>query len=140
MSSIVFDFVTRQKVILSLNQFILEQFPIISFEKWRNWEKLIIPKALELIYTSKELEDFARDCGYEKKPFKWDQNRRNILQTELDAIYAHLYKISKEELNHILETFPVLKRKEIKEFGEFKTKRLVLGAYDKYAQQPELFK
>lgn len=74
-------------------------------------------------------------------PFKWDENRRAVLKAELDAIYAKLYGLTTEELRYILdpqdvygpdfpgETFRVLKEKEIKQYGEYRTRRLVLEAW-----------
>jgi hypothetical protein len=76
-------------------------------------------------------------------PFKWDENRRAVLKAELDAIYAKLYGLSTEELRYILdpqdvygadfpgETFRVLKEKEIRNFGEYRTRRLVLEAWER---------
>lgn len=77
-------------------------------------------------------------------PFKWDENRRAVLKAELDAIYAKLYGLTTEELRYILdpqdvygadfpgETFRVLKEKEIRLYGEYRTKRLVLEAWEKF--------
>lgn len=76
-------------------------------------------------------------------PFPYDPDRRAILRAELDAYYARLYGLTEEELRYILdpadvmgedypsETFRVLKDKERKEFGEYRTQRLVLAAWDK---------
>jgi hypothetical protein len=76
-------------------------------------------------------------------PFKWDEERRAVLKAELDAIYAKLYGLTTEELRYILdpqdvygpdftgETFRVLKEKEIRLFGEYRTKRLVLEAWER---------
>lgn len=75
-------------------------------------------------------------------PFIWDENRRAILRAELDAKYAKLYGLTREELRYILdpadvygpdfpsETFRVLKNNEIKKYGEYRTQRLVLAAWD----------
>lgn len=76
-------------------------------------------------------------------PFKWDEDRRAVLKAELDAIYAHLYGLTTEELRYILdpqdvygpdfpgETFRVLKEKEIRHYGEYRTKRLVMEAWER---------
>ena len=76
-------------------------------------------------------------------PFKWDEERRAHLRAELDAYYALLYGLERDELRYILdpkevhgedfpgETFRVLKDKEIKQHGEYRTRRLVLEAYDR---------
>ena len=64
------------------------------------------------------------------------------LRAELDAYYARLYGLTRDELRYILdpkevygedfpsETFRVLKEKEVKQFGEYRTSRLVLEAWD----------
>ena len=76
-------------------------------------------------------------------PFVWNDDRRAILRAELDAYYAHLYGLTRDELRYILdpanihgpdfpsETFRVLKNNEIKKYGEYRTQRLVLEAWDK---------
>lgn len=73
-------------------------------------------------------------------PFKWDEDRRAQIRAELDAYYARLYGLSEKELRYILdptdaygpdfpgETFRVLKEKEVKQYGEYRTRRLVLDA------------
>jgi len=83
------------------------------------------------------------ESGCPLPPFKWDENRRAVLKAELDAIYAKLYGLNTEELRYILdpkdvygadfpgETFRVLKEKEIRNFGEYRTRRLVLEAWER---------
>jgi hypothetical protein len=66
-------------------------------------------------------------------PFKWDEERRARLRAELDAIYAHLYGLTKEELDYILETFPIVKRKDIEKYESYRTNELILKYYDEYA-------
>lgn len=81
--------------------------------------------------------------GIKLPPFKWDEERRAVLKAELDAIYAKLYGLTDQELRYILdpqdvygadfpgETFRVLKDKEIKKYGEYRTKRMVLEAWER---------
>jgi hypothetical protein len=78
-------------------------------------------------------------------PFPWNPQRRAQRRAELDACYARLYGLTRDELRYILdpadvmgpdypsETFRVLKDKERREFGEFRTRRLVLEAWDRLA-------
>jgi hypothetical protein len=68
--------------------------------------------------------------GWPRPPFTWHVERRSQLRAELDALYAHLYGLSREELAYILETFPIVKRKDEAKYGEYRTKRLVLEAYE----------
>ncbi len=86
---------------------------------------------------------FARDLGCEGPPFPWQEDRRALLRSELDAWYARAYGITRDELRYILdpadvmgpdypsETFRVLKNSETRKFGEYRTRRLVLEARDR---------
>jgi hypothetical protein len=81
--------------------------------------------------------------GFDGEPFAFDTERRALIRAELDAWYAGAYGLSREELRYILdpaavegsdypsETFRVLKKNEEREFGEYRTQRLVLEAWDK---------
>lgn len=102
----------------------------------------IVPRVLELSYTSNSMAPFARDLGYEGSPFAWDEDRRAQLRAELDAWYALAYGLTRDELRYVLdpkdvmgedypsETFRVLQKNEIAKYGEYRTQRLVLAAYD----------
>jgi hypothetical protein len=140
-SSFVFDYISRQKIAgMNLNFHFVEQFPMpdpIDLKRYslNNSEKLyeiISKKVLNLLYTSHSLTPFARDLGYDGPPFSWDPDERSHLMAELDAIVAHLYGVTYDELDYILETFPIVKKKDIAESGEYKTKRLILENYNKY--------
>lgn len=86
--------------------------------------------------------EIAED-GCPLAPFVWDDGRRAVLRAELDALYGRLYGLTRDEMRYILdpadvygeefpgETFRVLKEKEIKKFGEYRTRRLVLEAWDR---------
>ncbi|GAB4187085.1 MAG: N-6 DNA methylase [Roseiflexaceae bacterium] len=85
---------------------------------------------------------FAPRDGFVLAPFRWDDQRRAQIRAELDARIARLYGLTRDELRYILdpsdvygpefpgETFRVLKEKEIKQYGEYRTRRLVLAAWD----------
>ena len=80
------------------------------------------------------------------EPFRWDEVRRAQVRAELDAYYAHLYGLTRDELRYTPtgvdpkevrgedfsgERFRVLKEKEVKQLGEYRTRRLELEAWDK---------
>jgi hypothetical protein len=144
-SSLVFDYVVRQKIGgTNLNFFYIAQFPVLppSFYEASRLD-FIIPRMLELTYTSLSMAPFARDLGYDGSPFVWDEDRRAQLRAELDAWYARAYGLTRDELRYVLdpadakgadypsETFRVLKKNEIARFGEYRTARLVLQAWDR---------
>ncbi len=140
-NSIVFDYIVRLKISgLHINFYILEQFPVFKPNDYNNnLKSVIISRVLELTYNSYDIKEFAEELEYDGEPFKWELESRAQLQAELDAIYALLYKIKREDLIYILETFPVLKRKEMKKNNEYRTKKLILKAYDEFSKQKELF-
>ena len=97
----------------------------------RSW---LFAAVLELTYTAYDLQGFAADCGYTGEPFRWDDARRFLLRAELDAAYFHLYGIGREDVDYILDTFPIVRRKDEKEHGEYRTKRVILEIYDAMQQ------
>ncbi|MBF0160369.1 MAG: restriction endonuclease, partial [Magnetococcales bacterium] len=126
-----------------LNFFIAEQLPVLPPDRYTPDDiAFIVPRVLELVYTAHDLKAFAEDLGYHGPPFGWHPERRALLRAELDACYARLYGLNRDELRYILdpadvlgpdypsETFRVLKNKEMKEYGEYRTARLVLAAWD----------
>jgi len=72
----------------------------------------------------------GEERGFPHPPFKWDDARRARLRAELDGLYAHLYGLTREELDHIMDTFPIVKRKDEAKWGEYRTKRMVLEAWE----------
>ena len=49
----------------------------------------------------------------------------------------NLYAIHRDDADYILETFPIVKRKDIAQFGEYRTKNLILEIYDAMQQAKE---
>lgn len=142
--SLVLDFVARHKVGgTHLNYFLLKQLPVLPPSAYSAADlAFIVPRVLELTYTSHSMAPFARDLGYNGPPFAWNEDRRALLRAELDAWYARAYDLTREELRYILdpaevkgadypsETFRVLKKNEIAKYGEYRTARLVLQSWD----------
>jgi hypothetical protein len=72
----------------------------------------------------------ARDLGYDGPPFRWDPERRFLIRCELDAAFFHLYGIERDDVDYIMETFPIVKRKDEARFGSYRTKDTILDIYD----------
>jgi hypothetical protein len=132
-----------------MSYYFIEQLPILPPTAYTEHENaLIVQRVLELTYTSHSMAPFARDLGYEGPPFAWDEDRRAQLRAELDAWCARAYGLTRDELRYILdpadvkgadypsETFRVLKNNEKARYGEYRTARLVLAAWD--AQEARL--
>lgn len=160
LSSIIFDYAVRQKVGgTSMNFFYVKQFPVLAPEQIpapMQWQ--IVKRVAELCYFNHDLDGWAEELWEEmnkeqraelpqlgnKQPWIFNPDRRALLQAELDAIFAHLYGLTTEDLRYILdpedvcgegcinETFRVLKDNEIRQYGEYRTKRLVLDAWNRF--------
>lgn len=160
LSSIVYDYVARQKVGGShMNLFIVEQQPTLTPDQIPSamqWQ--IVKRVAELCYFNHDMDGWASELWEEmseeqrselpqlgnQQPWIYNPERRAILQAELDAIFAHLYGLNTEDLRYILdpedvcgkgcinETFRVLKDNELRQYGEYRTKRLVLEAWKKF--------
>jgi hypothetical protein len=123
-----------------------------------NW---VSDRVLELTYTAWDLESLAQSCGWSRPPFCWDEERRFLLRCELDAAFFHLYlpaeangewspaenetteeratlKASfatpRNAVAYIMDTFPIVKRKDEEKWGEYRTKRVILEIYDAMAE------
>lgn len=141
--SFALDYAARQKVGgTSLKYFTMRQFPVLppstylAAAPWhagatvRDW---LLPRVLELAYTAWDLQPFAEDCGDEGPPYRWDPERRERLRCEIDAAFFHLYGIARDDADHIMDTFPIVRKHDEKAHGEYRTKRVVLQIYDALA-------
>ena len=132
---------------VNMSFFIVKQLPVLPPETYleeacpgMQYVEIVVPRVLELTYTAYDLQGFAQDLGYDGPPFAWDEERRHRLKCELDAIFAHMYQLERTDLEWVLDapspsaSFPALKRNEMREFGEYRTQRYVLQAYDQLAR------
>ncbi|WP_030894610.1 Eco57I restriction-modification methylase domain-containing protein [Streptomyces sp. NRRL F-5053] len=138
-SSLCFDFISRQKIgSTSMGLFIWKQLPVPTPTTLEPHIPFLLPRVLELVYTAYDMTPLARDLGDEGEPFRWDEERRAQLRAELDAYFFHLYGITRDDTDYILESFQSesggLKNNEIAKYGEYRTKRLVLAEYDRMAE------
>jgi hypothetical protein len=148
LNAIALDFVARQKVGgSSMKAFTMRQLPVLpprSFagagtwcdpDSLRDW---ICSRVLELVYTAHDLAPFARACGFDGPPFRWDPERRFQLRCELDAAFFHLYGLSRDDTAYILDTFPIVRRNDEAKYGSYRTKTRILELYDEYAAAGEI--
>ena len=160
MSSLTFDYVARQKNGgKHMSTFIAKQLPLLTpdqIQSTMQWH--IVKRVAELCYFNHDMDGWASELWEEMseeqraelpqlgahQPWVYNPERRAVLQAELDAIFAHLYGLDTEDLRYILdpedicgkgcinETFRVLKDNELRQYGEYHTKRLVLEAWNKF--------
>ncbi len=78
----------------------------------------------------------AYECPF--PPFIWDEERRFQLRCDLDALFGHLYNLTRDEFAYILETFPIMRRRDEAQYGEYRTKRVILEKFDALADNSML--
>ena len=134
LNSFGFDYVTRQKVQAThLTWYIVEQLLVIAPDDYdqrfgdKTARDLVRDHVLRLTYTAHDMAPFARDLGYDGPPFTWDEEERRHLRARLDALYFHLYGLSREDAGYVLDTFPIVQRQDEVEFGSYRTRDLILA-------------
>ncbi|GAA3120015.1 N-6 DNA methylase [Planomonospora alba] len=141
LTSFVLDYCARQKIVgTSLKYFLFKQLPALppeAYEEsapWQPDERLsawVTARALELSYTSYDMESFARDHGDNGPPYRWDEERRFWLRAELDAAYFHLYGVARDDVDYVMDTFRAFKNNDPDRFA--RTKKAILEIYDAMA-------
>jgi hypothetical protein len=136
----------------------VEQLPIVEPEGYADSDlKFILTRFVELVYTANDMKGVydAIISGYPDadqrgpdlrgRPFGYHPQRRTSLICELDAYHAYKLGLTRDELVTVLdssrgelgypsESFRGLRHAEIKEFGEYRTQRLVLEAWDRIVE------
>ena len=143
-SILIFDYVARQKLSgTHMTYNIVKQIacPVPArFAEPTKW-KSDIPLSdwvrghvLELSYTSWRLKPYADDLGDDGAPFHWDPERRALLRADLDGGFLHIYGLDRGDAEHVLDSFTVVRKYDERDYSEYRTKRLVLEAYDRMAR------
>ena len=134
LNAMCMDFAARQKIQgASLSWYIVEQLPFIASADydWRigntTARELVRDHVLRLTYTAHDMAPFARDLGYDGPPFVWDEEGRRHLRARLDALYFHLYGLTKEDAGYVLDTFPIIRKEDEARFGRYRTRDMILG-------------
>lgn len=132
-SSFACDYVARQKVGgVNMNFLYVYQLPCPPPDVLDR--SFVRCRVRELSYTAVDLAGFAADLGYDGPPFRWDPDRRALIRAELDAAMFRLYGIERHDVDYIMETFPIVRRRDEERFGDYRTKRLILERYGAMAE------
>ena len=123
-SSLVLDYVTRQKMGgTNLSFFIMEQLAIPG------------PRmSVKGLHLPRPWDSWIGAAVDRLNAWSITGERRAALRAELDALMCHVYGVNRDDVDYIMETFPIVKRHDDERFGEYRTKRLVLAAYDAMAE------
>ncbi len=144
LSSFALDYALRQKLGgVNLTYTTVQQLPVLPpsglsckapWDSGQTVESWILERVAKLVYTATDMAGFAAEYHCGASPYTWDPLQREQLRAELDAAFFHLYGIDRNDVDYMMETFPIVKRKDIAEHGEYQTKRLILEIYDAMAE------
>jgi hypothetical protein len=139
-NSFAFDFTTRLKMSENLLKSTLWEIAAPTPNDMETmflgfkFADFCLPRSLELSFVTHALSGIARNLGISDLPYKWEEERRFLLRCELDAAYFHLYEISREDVDYIMGTFPIVQRRDEEKHGEYRTKRVILEIYDEMTE------
>jgi hypothetical protein len=139
-SSLVFDYVARQKIDGSaVRAAHWKQLPVPAPDMLEPHLPFIVPRVLELVYTSPDMSPLARDLDDIGDPFAWDPDRRASLRAELDASFFRVYGIDdRDDVEYITDTLQAdtdgLEQGKSQDDGGRRARELILAAYDRMAE------
>jgi hypothetical protein len=146
MTSFAFDYVARQKLGgINLTYGYLCQLAVLpptAFDKnclWSPDETVggwMLPRVAELLCTADDMAPLTAELDLRSVPdwqSRWDLERRFQLRCELDAAFFCLYGLSRDEVDHVMDSFWVVRNRDEAAHGEYRTARLIAEAYDAFA-------
>jgi Eco57I restriction-modification methylase len=139
-NSFSLDFLLRKKVALSVTYTVLDSMPFPRLPLDHPAVSRLGPLALRLTCTAPEMTDYWNSMATHgwcqpvptgtTPPGLIDEEDRAKAKAAIDAIVARdIFGLSANELAAILDTFPVLHRREKRAYGEFRTKQIVLDHF-----------
>lgn len=140
-NSFCVDFLVRFKVSLHMSLSILDSLPFPRLQQDDSRVRFLVPRVARLLCTGPEMVNFwnaLAEAGWVDwkaehgaSPGEADLNRRAAIEAEIDAFVAkELFGLTRDELAYLLDTFPIVEKRDRKVHGDYRTKILILQAYD----------
>jgi very-short-patch-repair endonuclease len=135
-NAFVLDWLLRAKVAANVNMFHIYSLPLPRLTAGDPFFDALVPRAAQLTCTRVEFAGLWQEVMGEP----WDESKgatdpaeRQRLRDEIDALAAHLYRLSRAEFDHILGTFPLVF--PATDAGASRRAAL-LATYDRFAVPP----
>jgi hypothetical protein len=87
----------------------------------------------ELCCEAVGMQPLAEELGFPYAPLRWDGPRRELMSAVLDGAYFHLYGLAGDEVDYVMDTFPIITRKDERAHGEYSAKSLTGERYNALA-------
>lgn len=141
-NSYAMDFVARKKISLKMSYTVLDSLPFPRLNRDSAVAQCLVPLALRLSCCGPEMTEFwnamAADGWCEAVPADGlppgieDEDERLRIRAEIDAIVARdVFGLTASEMEYVLATFPIVREREERAYGEFRTRRLIFEAFER---------
>lgn len=143
LNSFPVDYLARQKVAgLHLTYGYVKQLAVVppdAFQAPPDWDKRplgdwVRRRVVYLSATSRSMAPMSDELQGDPVHYAWSPETREGVRAEIDAAVFHLYSLERNDVDYIMETFPIVKRKDISAHGEYRTKRMILEIYDEMSE------
>jgi Eco57I restriction-modification methylase len=136
-NSFAMDFIARKKIALKMSYTVVDSLPFPRLTPHDPLVRELVPIALGLTCTGPEMIEYwntmAADGWVERvaddanpPPGIIGQEERMDAKARIDAIVARkLFELTWEEMSYILDTFPIVKKHDVQQFGDFRTAALI---------------
>jgi hypothetical protein len=147
-NSLVMDFVVRKKVRLHMTYTVVDSLPFPRDRRNTPASMEIISRAFALAAVGREMSELPKIVGIPEGITPVDNpDERARLFAEIEVLVAReVFGLTRDELRYVLdpdnllgqgsgiETFRVLRDREKRQLGEYRTQRLVQEAWDRFAR------
>lgn len=103
LSSVVFDWYARLFIEKNVNLFLINCLPVPRLDSENPFYKKLVELSGRLASVDERYSAWAKKVGVAYGYLEEDE--KNQMMHELDAVVAHLYKLSENDVEHIFETF-----------------------------------
>lgn len=138
-NSFVMDYLARKKVSLTMTNTIVDSLPFPRVTADDPRARMVVPLVARLCCVGVEMQTYWNtlvDQGWvealdTEREGLVDDHQRRAAEAELNAVVAlDIFGLSRADIGLILDTFPVVEKRDRKIYGDFRTKALVLKCYD----------
>lgn len=141
-NSFVMDWMVRSKLSSAKVSFtLMDSLPFPRPQLEEDWVQFVSTRVLRLVCTAPEMTPFWNAmaalnlCNQTKSQVPEEamlnEAEREKAQAEIDAVIARdVYGLSRDEFSDVLDTFPVVARRDLEKHGQYRTKRITLEAFD----------
>ena len=146
-NSFCMDFIARKKVSLNMTYSIMDTFPFPRLPLGDPVVDKLMPLSMRLSCVGEEMRDYwikLSNYGWvvavplsESPPSYTDPNDRLDALAQIEAVVAReIFGLSREEIEYVLDTFPIVRESDIETYGDYRTKLLILEHYDATTSAP----